>query len=297
MEMGYEPIECAFGQRGSVLGPLKMDHHGTESHREGVAIRACRDHFGARMNDPRFVVTGAPDADAVLAIVALAALVPKACIKPSFYDLVNRFDVDPIGIDLFEEDDGAELAWFNHLQGLEQSEKGFRMAIDAMIKLLTTGVDQSQIQQTRRTDAARRRTAEQGICASFGYDGQQKLSSVSSYGSIKRGQQAIESEAIVVVTRSPVWGFDVWYRMAPIVVSYAERLKKITVGVSNKETAELLFGPGGLDKLWAQMGSGWGGRESVGGSPRGEEQPFEMTTKVAQKIIELTRRSTRSSSQ
>ena len=54
-DLGYEPIECAFGQYGSVMGPLNMDHHGTESHREGVAIRACRDHYGARMSDPRFV--------------------------------------------------------------------------------------------------------------------------------------------------------------------------------------------------------------------------------------------------
>ena len=70
-DQGFEPIECAFGQFGSVMGPLCMDHHGTESHREGVALRACRDAYGARKNDPRFVVTGAPDADAVLSIIAL----------------------------------------------------------------------------------------------------------------------------------------------------------------------------------------------------------------------------------
>ena len=76
-DVGYEPIECAFGQFGSVMGPLNMDHHGTESHREGVALRACRDLYGARREDPRFAVTGAPDADAVLAIIALAGLVPR----------------------------------------------------------------------------------------------------------------------------------------------------------------------------------------------------------------------------
>lgn len=37
---GHEPIECSFGTDGSVLGPLNMDHHGAESNREGVAIRA-----------------------------------------------------------------------------------------------------------------------------------------------------------------------------------------------------------------------------------------------------------------
>ena len=97
-DAGYEPIECAFGQFGSVMGPLNMDHHGTESHREGVAIRACRDHYGERRNDRRFVVTGAPDADAVVAIIALSGLLPKAKLSADFYELVNAFDIDPIGI-------------------------------------------------------------------------------------------------------------------------------------------------------------------------------------------------------
>ena len=54
-EAGFEPIECAYGAYGSVLGPLAMDHHGTESHRSGVAIRAYHDHFGALADAPRFV--------------------------------------------------------------------------------------------------------------------------------------------------------------------------------------------------------------------------------------------------
>ena len=47
-----------------------------------------------------------------------------------------------------------------------------------------------------------------------------------------------------------MWGFDVWYRAAPIVVSYASRLKKVTVGCPDRDTAEALFGPGGLECVW-----------------------------------------------
>ena len=71
-DSGYEPIECAFGAYGSVMGDLCMDHHGTESHREGVAIRSIRDHQGALAERPWFVVTGTPDADAILSILALS---------------------------------------------------------------------------------------------------------------------------------------------------------------------------------------------------------------------------------
>jgi len=72
---GFEPVECSFADQ-SVVGPLEMDHHGHLSHLEGVATRAYRDHFGARREDPRFVVTGTADADATFAIAALAGLLP-----------------------------------------------------------------------------------------------------------------------------------------------------------------------------------------------------------------------------
>ena len=80
-DQGYEPIECAFGSYGSVMGPLNLDHHGEESHREGVAIRSCRDFLGARSHDPRFVVTGTPDADAILSILALAFILFPLIVK------------------------------------------------------------------------------------------------------------------------------------------------------------------------------------------------------------------------
>ena len=112
---GYEPIECAFGQHGSVMGPFNMDHHGLESHREGVAIRACRDHYGALRHDRRFVVTGSPDADATLAIIGLAGLVPQDRLHPLFYQLVDDHDRDPIGMDLLALPHGLELMWFNQM--------------------------------------------------------------------------------------------------------------------------------------------------------------------------------------
>ena len=103
-------------------------------------------------------------------------------------------------------------------------------------------------------------------------------------GTVLRGQRISDSQARICITQSPVWGFDVWYRMAPIVVSYAARLNKITVGVANVETAELLFGNGGLNRLWSLFGEGWGGRESVGGSPRGLKLEFDQVYTVAETL-------------
>ena len=289
-DAGFEPIECAFGQFGSIMGALNMDHHGTESHREGVAIRACRDHYGARQSDPRFVVTGAPDADAVVAIIALAGLLPQHTLTQDFYELVNAFDVDPIGIDLFSQAHGAELAWFNHIQGMEQSAQGFHQGVNAMMRVLTDGLTNKERDKTVRSDRARRERAEQGVRAVLNLSGHHLSRPVAPFGAVRRAGDALRDEARIVVVQSPVWGFDVWYRMAPIVVSYAERLKKITVGVADTNTAVDLLGSDGLMGVWQELGQGWGGRGSIGGSPRGEIQSFDDIERVTDAILMHLRR-------
>lgn len=81
------PIECAFGNE-SIVDDLELDHHGSMSHLEGVAIRAYRDHFGRRRDNPVFVVTGFPDEDACFAIAALAGIIPH----PSMADRFPKAD-------------------------------------------------------------------------------------------------------------------------------------------------------------------------------------------------------------
>ena len=74
--------------------------------------------------------------------------------------------------------------------------------------------------------------------------------------------------------------------MAPIVVSYASRLEKVTVGVANVETACILFGDGGLNGVWPRLGKGWGGRESVGGSPRGLQLQLEDAYRASDILLD-----------
>lgn len=287
-DAGYEPVECAFGQHGSVMGRFDLDHHGAESHREGVALRACRDHYGALANDPRFVVTGTPDADAVLAIVALAARVPEERISPEFYTLVDAHDTDPIGKDLLATTPGLELAWFNQRPGLYQNESGFRQAIGHMERLLRGEVGQDAIDKVHRADLARRNKAAEGVTAL--YDARATELEVPSDAMIRpvlRGALAAESRPRVAVVHCAVWGFDVWYRLAPIVVSYASRMAKVTVGCPDRDTAERLFGEGGLANVWPELGKGWGGRETIGGSPRGQRLKAGDAGRTAMALLEL----------
>ncbi len=287
-DLGFEPIECAFGQYGSVMGPLDMDHHGKESHREGVALRACRDLYGARRDDPRFVVTGTPDADAVLAIVALAGLCEPERLRPDFYQLVDAHDTDPIGHDLLATSEGEVLAHFNQQPGLFQNEGGFYTAVKLMRALLETGLEDGQRDQIRRADANRRRTALEGILAVVHRDGRRGEPPESATGLVlRRGDEATSDSARVLVVKSPVWGFDQWYRMAPVVVSYASRMAKVTVGCPDGPTARRLFGDDGLMTAWRTLGKGWGGRPTIGGSPRGTRMRVSDAYQTAETLLNL----------
>lgn len=287
-DLGYEPLECAYGQHGSVLGPLELDHHGEESHREGVALRACRDLYGARAHDPRFVVTGTPDADATLAIVALTALVPRDKIPPVFYALVDEHDTDPIGKDLLATPEGEQLAWFNQRPGLHNTEQGFRAAVEQMRHLLLVGIDETEREQVRRNDLARRRKAIEGVVALYDRAGN-RLDRPEDFSElpVRRGALAIAGKPRVAVVQSAVWGFDVWYRTAPVVVSHAARIAKVTVGCPDLDTAVRLFGPDGLMHAWRALGKGWGGRETIGGSPRGVRLGQSEADRTAIALLDL----------
>lgn len=282
-DAGYEPIECAFGQHGSVLGEYAMDHHGTESHREGVALRACRDLYGARAADPRFVVTGVPDADAVLAIIALAGLVPQDRLDPELYELINLHDIDPIGRDLFAAPSGELLAWFNQQEHLRCTEAGFHKALQLMMRVTLGDVPKRELSKVRKSDMARRHKALEGIIEVLDRDGL-SLPKTAPTGPVLRGITAVEGPARIVVVQSTVWGFDQWYRLAPVVVSYASRMAKVTVGCPDVDTAERLFGPGGLDRVWPELGVGWGGRGTIGGSPRGERKRLGDVHPTAERL-------------
>jgi len=257
---GFCPIECALGV--SIVDELQMDHHGELSGLEGVAVRAYRDHFGARRTDPRFVVTGFADADACFCIAALCGLLPHpsrahefAAASPpmrargtrdlsALAGLVNRIDTSPIGVRLEQEADGDTLLLWNQLGG-GNDRLAFYAGVDRW-RALTMGPPPTVLlNAARREELSRVDRARSASC---------HLISPS-----------------VAVVESSVWGFDVWYsEVAEVIVAFVEETGNITIGCPDQATAERFFGPGGLKNIFPKLGSGWGGREAIGGSPRGQ---------------------------
>jgi len=284
VEKGWCPVECSIGGK-SITDSLVMDHHGELSHLDGVAVRAYRDHFGARKDDRRFVICGVADADATFAVASLAGILPhpdqdvesvrgprKKVLTQDMSELaalVNKIDTDPIGTDLAETPHGDKLLMWNAVYGAGRDSLGAAAGVDGWRRITTAPpfAIGPMLAAAKETESARRAAAQKD------WD--------------ERGQS---NGLVGSVGNSRAWGFDVWYgRRAgagyhdpndpgswrrPVVLALVESMGGITIGCPNDEVAEALFGAGGLKNIFTKLDEvapGWGGREAIGGSPRGRK--------------------------
>lgn len=300
---GYCPVECSFGNK-SVVDELEMDHHGEKSDLESVAIRAYRDHFGARADDPRFVLNHV-DADCIFAVAALAGLLPHpesqyAASLPAFKQKVWKqdllplaetiaiLDTDPIGRNVIAMPFGSHLITWNAMFGFNvDDELGAVAAVQGWRQLTTAPVavkpylDAAEASEKARCEAALTDLTERG----------EKIGKV------------------VIIKESRVFGFSEWYQRNlagtanevngwdnPVVIALAAGLQSLTFGCPNQDVAEAIFGQGGLKNVFTKLnelyalepGNGFGGRESVGGSPRGmkmTEKDLHLVAKVANEMM------------
>lgn len=296
LSQGFCPVECSVGG-ASIMDDLKMDHHGEASGLEAVSIRAYRDHYGARKDDPRFVLVGAPDADACFAIASLAGILPHPSVEvpahlpppvkaskqrdlSALAETVATIDEDPIGRDISSMAFGAELLLWNALMAFNDQDSASAEAGVWLWKQLASGAPprKSLIEAAKVTEQERRDAAAGDEITPVLVEG-------AKY-------------PIGLLPQSRTWGFDVWYGRNteapadspegwayPCVVALAERTKSITLGCPNEAVAEALFGEGGLKNVFPVLEpAGWGGRETVGGSPRGMTMSIELATEAVRVI-------------
>lgn len=272
-EAGWCPVECSFGAE-SIVDELQMDHHGTHSHRESVAVRAYRDHHGARAADPRFVLTGVADADATFAIAALAGILTRAGATAEARGAAQAIDCsalaatvalvdgDPIGRDLPGLPEGETLLCWNTFFGGGRDRLAALAGVHGWRTLTTLGPERHAAfaAAARQADELRRRQAREEI---------------------KRRGRRIGRILLLLGTAAPA--FELWYGRrpdcgasdepagweSPVVIAQAA-LGPVTIGCPNGAVAEALFGPGGLKAVYPRLlPPGWGGREAIGGAPRG----------------------------
>ena len=258
-DAGYTPVECAFGAE-SVVCELALDHHGSLAHLPPACTQAVK-HAGKRSDDPRFVVTGAPDADAVLCIAIVSGAVDPAGLG-DLVALVADRDVNP-HVDMIaacEKNPAmAGLLWF-----LQQRWGGWNDALAGMIEVCKA----VQSDPTRYLDTLNAEKAR-----------------VTLAKDVQAAGRVVGDVLLVSVPAELGFGFDVWYKSHSFVVAYLEKWGSITVGATSEAEAARV-GDGGLLDLFNDLEGAWGGRSTVGGSPRGEKMSFLNAAAVASVLSE-----------
>jgi hypothetical protein len=306
VDEGYCPIECSVGGK-SIVDEMELDHHGEYSHLPGVAIAAYSQYYSALTPRSRIrLVTCAPvDADACFAAASLLGLVPHPdkdgppWHKTDLTELattINAIDLDPIGLNPLELPQGdLVLAWNilmsgnntsdaafaagTHLWGQLTTAQGFRLA-----PLLKGVVD---AEEARRHESV----GDLERCDPTRF--QNAL--VEAHRPIMPGG----TPTVLCLAETTAWGFDVWYGRQPelggpedlagwehpVVLALGAQNHDITVGCPNVAVAEILFGKGGLKNVFDLLApEGWGGREAIGGSPRGETMTKDQLHTAGSKI-------------
>lgn len=296
VDNGYVPVECSIGGE-SIVDDLKMDHHGDLSALESVAVRAYRDHYGACEDNPKFVGVGVADADMTFAAAALAGILPHPeCKKASTLaphlaapwkkDLsglaktIGTLDTDPIGRNPFEMPGGDILKlWQSIAFGARDSAAAVHAVLSwAVLTTTPERVIRPLINGVRESEDSRKAIAREDM---------------------KGALDEFKGEKVMALPGTRVYGFDVWYSRLdvdgdpgdpkswdhPVVLALADGTDNITVGCPNRAVSEALFGEGGLKNVFPKLEpDGWGGREAIGGSPRGQRMTEDDLREAANAV-------------
>lgn len=280
LAQGSCPVECSIDGQ-SLVDELEMDHHGERSHLDSVAVRALDRHAGVRRHDPRFVGVGEADADMTFAVAALAGLLPvERPLVQQLARLVAQVDTRPLAVDLSTHPQGDLLLLWYGLAGGARETQGATAAVWMWHHLLSRPSEDwaPLLQQARAREVVRRAQARDAM-----------------------ERHGHHLGPILALEDAPGWGFDVWYGRrpqhspqsprgwhSPVVLWRQANHGQIMIGCPNEAVAKELFGPRGLGEIFdALPPKGWGGRASVGGSPRGQPMSAAQLHQAARCVARL----------
>jgi hypothetical protein len=263
---GFEPVECAFG-RESVVGPRVLDHHGQYSKNEAVSIKAAKLVLGGEEHY-KFVVAGAPDHDQMYAIATLSRNIEANLDEAT---AVAEMDTDPIGRPRTSERYFKNLLFEQRTNSVPRNETGARMALSTLVDIYTRMQTPQEVEFALHEEERRKTEMLEKIIEC--------------------------SKGKVALAVSDERGFNEWYTKAPIIVLYSPKNQGITLGLNPKKGEPFfshngfdIVGENGFTTLYSQFDlktgkPGSGGREVVGGSPRGVVMTREDAIKYYEVIL------------
>jgi hypothetical protein len=271
IKSGFIPIEMAAGGK-SYVDHLVLDHHNEYSNLPSACVSALKYYGEASGADRARFMVNHVDADCVMTGITLMGLLPFDVLKDLNAE-VGTLDVDPLSADMAALKYGELIqCWKSGMRSSGNSAWAWLYGIVLFIDMVKNPSGYGElIERIRNEESARiARAAADYETALVGKTGK-----------------------VILIPASTAWGLDVQFgRIAGCdaglpetwlhwcVITRTQKGGNVFVSCPNKKIAEMAFGPGGLKNIFSALpeinGKAWGGRESVGGSPRGEAVPDEM---------------------
>ena len=268
IEKGVIPIEMSEGTKSYVDG-LCLDHHNEYSDKPSACITAMQ-YWNVAGDIPAVkLMANHVDLDCVATGVVLMGLLPSDLLERLTPE-VGLLDTDPMNPKAKELAFGNEIAaWKAAMMGKKDTGWSWLYGVQLLLDIFEHPETwEPKIVTLAQREAERVKMAEEDYAAA-------KIS---------------KSGCVILIAPSRVPGFDVQFQRqesAPIealegwkhhcILAYLPQAGNVTVSCPNTAVAEAAFGPGGLKNVFPKLpevnGKTWGGRESVGGSPRGETVP------------------------
>lgn len=268
VEQGYIPIEASYGSV-SVVDDFKLDHHGKEFRDlPNPAKRAQKSELFGKGKG--YYVLSHVDLDAVLTIAGLEGIK----VDPDLIAIASKIDLEgPHSVDWTKSEFANFLEAFWSATGRLRfsNEQDVTDLVNKLLEIIKNA------KKLKRSKKLKQKVAQ------WGKEIEKAKQEVVKVEKIKVGDEVVR---VGLAKGSSLAGFEGFYKVADIVVSYHTELKKITVA-SSKPKFSALLGPDGLlvlvPELDKRFGKGWGGRNDIIGSPRGQT----MDDKVADEVFQI----------
>ncbi len=274
---GFVPIEMAEGTK-TFVDYRVLDHHNEYSDLPSACITALKYYGELRGADPAKIMVNHTDADSVMTGLTLLGLMPSDFLE-ELNPEIGVLDTEPLlaDVDSMKYFDFIGL-WKTAMGSVKQSGWSWLYGIQLWLDIYEHPQKSERLMNEMKA-----------------LDAERKTIALQEYEQAK----ITPSKRALGIANSTVKGFDVQFMRQKeypadslegwrhwCIVSYVEKAKNIMLSCPCKRVAELAFGEGGLKNILAALpvinGKEWGGRESVGGSPRGEILPLEMLDEVLQ---------------
>lgn len=275
MGEGFIPIEMAEGTV-SYVDFRCLDHHNDYSHLPSACVTALAFYGTLGEDVPARLMVNHTDADSVLTGVTLMGLLPRELLE-ELNPEVGLLDTDPLNMDAEGlRYGGAIRLWRAGMASVRRSGWSWLYGVQLFLDLFCH-FDRyaKKIDQLQEGERARREQALKDYArAVLGPSGKVLLVAPSTV----RGHDVhfFRQEAF---SPTSLEGWRHW-----CVISHVEKAGNVMLACPNKEVAERAFGAGGLKNVFPLLpnleGREWGGRESVGGSPRGVVFPVDLLAEV-----------------